>query len=36
MELGCGMSTEFAHIKPGDIVVDFGSGAGNNCFVVQR
>ena len=34
--LGCGLPTEFAHIQPGDTVVDLGSGAGtrwvkNNC-----
>ncbi len=26
--LGCGVPTEFAGIKQGDIVVDLGSGAG--------
>ncbi|HTP13696.1 MAG TPA: arsenite S-adenosylmethyltransferase, partial [Bacteroidota bacterium] len=29
--LGCGLPTEFARIKPGDTVVDLGSGAGNDC-----
>lgn len=33
--LGCGLPTEFAQIKPGDTVVDLGSGAGNDCFVAQ-
>jgi arsenite methyltransferase len=33
--LGCGLPTEFADIKSGDIVVDLGSGAGNDCFVAQ-
>jgi arsenite methyltransferase len=33
--LGCGLPTEFALIKPGDIVVDLGSGAGNDCFVAR-
>ena len=33
--LGCGLPTEFAHIKEGDTVVDLGSGAGNDCFVVR-
>ncbi len=33
--LGCGLPTEFAKIKPGDIVVDLGSGAGNDCFVAR-
>lgn len=33
--LGCGLPTEFALIKPGDTVVDLGSGAGNDCFVAR-
>ena len=33
--LGCGLPTEFALIKPGDVVVDLGSGAGNDCFVAR-
>ena len=33
--LGCGLPTQFAQIKPGDIVVDLGSGAGNDCFVAR-
>ncbi len=33
--LGCGMPTEFAQIKPGDTVIDLGSGAGNDCFVAR-
>ena len=33
--LGCGLPTEFAQIKPGDTVVDLGSGAGNDCFIVR-
>ena len=33
--LGCGLPTEFAAIKPGDTVVDLGSGAGNDCFVAR-
>ncbi len=31
--LGCGVPTEFAGIKKGDVVVDLGSGAGNDIFV---
>ena len=31
--LGCGLPTQFAKIKKGDIVLDLGSGAGNDCFV---
>ncbi len=31
--LGCGVPTEFAQMKPGDTVIDLGSGAGNDAFV---
>jgi SAM-dependent methyltransferase len=33
--LGCGIPTQFAGIKPGDSVLDLGSGAGNDCFVAR-
>lgn len=33
--LGCGLPTEFAEIKQGDTVVDLGSGAGNDVFIVR-
>lgn len=33
--LGCGLPTEHASIKEGDVVVDLGSGAGNDCFVAR-
>ena len=33
--LGCGLPTQFAKIKPGNIVIDLGSGAGNDCFVAR-
>ena len=33
--LGCGIPTQFADIKPGDHVLDLGSGAGNDCFVAR-
>ncbi len=33
--LGCGLPVGFAGIKPGDTVVDLGSGAGNDCFVAR-
>ena len=33
--LGCGLPTQFALIKPGDTVVDLGSGAGNDCFIAR-
>lgn len=35
LALGCGLPTEFAQIKPGDTVVDLGSGAGNDCFIAR-
>jgi ubiquinone/menaquinone biosynthesis C-methylase UbiE len=34
--LGCGLPTEFAGIKQSDIVLDLGSGAGNDCFVARK
>lgn len=36
LQLGCGLPTEFAKIKPGDTVVDLGSGAGNDAFVARQ
>ena len=33
--LGCGLPTEFAKIKPGNTVIDLGSGAGNDCFIAR-
>jgi arsenite methyltransferase len=33
--LGCGIPTQFAGIKPGDTVLDLGSGAGNDAFVAR-
>jgi ubiquinone/menaquinone biosynthesis C-methylase UbiE len=35
LQLGCGLPTEYAKIKEGDIVIDLGSGAGNDCFVAR-
>lgn len=35
LKLGCGIPTQFAKIKPGDTVIDLGSGAGNDCFVAR-
>jgi arsenite methyltransferase len=35
LNLGCGIPTEYAHIKKGDTVIDLGSGAGNDCFVAR-
>lgn len=36
LKLGCGLPTEFAKIKPGNTVIDLGSGAGNDCFVARH
>jgi arsenite methyltransferase len=33
--LGCGLPTAFAKLKEGDVVVDLGSGAGNDAFVAR-
>jgi arsenite methyltransferase len=33
--LGCGLPTQFARIKKGDIVIDLGSGAGNDAFIAR-
>ncbi|MEZ4972325.1 MAG: arsenite methyltransferase [Cyclobacteriaceae bacterium] len=33
--LGCGLPTEYAQIKEGDVVIDLGSGAGNDAFVAR-
>jgi len=33
--LGCGLPTQFAKIKKGDVIIDLGSGAGNDCFVAR-
>ena len=34
--VGCGNPTKFAHIKEGDTVVDFGSGAGIDVFLAAN
>jgi arsenite methyltransferase len=33
--LGCGIPTDFANIKQGEIVLDLGSGAGNDVFIAR-
>ena len=33
--LGCGLPTQFALIKKGDVVIDLGSGAGNDVFIAR-
>jgi arsenite methyltransferase len=34
--LGCGLPTQFARIKKGDVVIDLGSGAGNDVFIARH
>ncbi|HEX6192883.1 MAG TPA: arsenite methyltransferase [Chitinophagaceae bacterium] len=34
--LGCGLPTEYANISDGNVVVDLGSGAGNDAFVARK
>lgn len=34
--LGCGVPTRHAEIKPGDTVLDLGSGAGNDVFIIKN
>ncbi len=34
--LGCGLPTQFAKIKRGDVVIDLGSGAGNDAFIARH
>jgi arsenite methyltransferase len=34
--LGCGIPTKAAALMPGDVVLDLGSGAGNDVFVAAR
>ena len=36
MDLGCGLPTEFANIKQGDVVLDLGCGAGNDVFIARK
>jgi arsenite methyltransferase len=33
--LGCGLPTQFAKIMKGDVVIDLGSGAGNDVFIAR-
>jgi arsenite methyltransferase len=33
--LGCGLPTQFAKIKKGDVIIDLGSGAGNDAFIAR-
>jgi len=34
--LGCGLPTQFAKIKKGDVIIDLGSGAGNDAFIARH
>ncbi len=34
--LGCGIPTEAVDLKPGETVIDLGSGAGNDVFIARR
>lgn len=34
--LGCGLPTQFAKIRKGDVVIDLGSGAGNDAFISRN
>jgi arsenite methyltransferase len=34
--LGCGLPTQYAQIHPGAVVVDLGSGAGNDVFIARN
>src|ERR1700694_3885439 len=34
--LGCGLPTQSARIKKGDVVLDLGSGAGNDAFIARK
>ena len=36
LSLGCGVPTAFASLRPGEVVVDLGSGAGNDVFIAAR
>jgi ubiquinone/menaquinone biosynthesis C-methylase UbiE len=36
LNLGCGLPINYAGIRPGDTVVDLGSGAGNDVFIARK
>ena len=36
LNLGCGVPTRHAALKPGEAVLDLGSGAGNDVFIARR
>ena len=35
LNLGCGVPTRHAALKPGETVLDLGSGAGNDVFIAR-
>lgn len=35
LDLGCGLPTKYAGIESGNVVVDLGSGAGNDAFIAR-
>ena len=36
LNLGCGVPTRHAALRPGETVLDLGSGAGNDVFIARR
>ncbi|MCS6877189.1 MAG: arsenite methyltransferase [Geminicoccaceae bacterium] len=34
--LGCGVPTRHAGLRPGEVVLDLGCGAGNDCFIARH
>ena len=36
LDLGCGVPTRHAALRPGETVLDLGSGAGNDVFIARR
>lgn len=36
LSLGCGIPTAHAGLRPGEVVLDLGSGAGNDAFIASR
>src|SRR5215217_6062840 len=36
LDLGCGLLTKYEKIKKSDVVIDLGSGAGNDDFIARH
>jgi arsenite methyltransferase len=36
LNLGCGVPTQYAALRPGETVLDLGSGAGNDAFIARH